>query len=129
MMAELGTDLSCVEDLDPAGAQVSGRILLAEAMARRLSTPRGGLIDDPNFGYDLTAYLNDDVGPGDLAAMSAGATAEALKDERVLSADVSVTLDPDGKLRVTMALADSDGPFTLVLAVGATTVDLLSVSP
>lgn len=66
-MPDYGTDLSCVVDLDAGLAEVTGNTLLAQALARRLITPRGGLLDDPNYGYDLTQFLNADIGPTDLA--------------------------------------------------------------
>ncbi len=128
MTADLGTDLSCVSDLDATGAVVSGRRLLAEACARRLSTPRGALIDDPNYGYDLTDFVNADLGIGDLDAIQSGISSECLKDERVLACAALVTLDVDGVMTVTVQLTDGDGPFTLVLAVSDVTVDLLKVA-
>lgn len=125
-MADLGTDLSCVTDLTLDMAQVTGRVALAQAIARRWQTPRGGLIDDPNYGYPLSDLLNDDVSSGDLAKAQAGAAAEALKDERVLACKVSLVLNA-GVLVVTASITDAAGPFTLVASVTEITTTILGI--
>lgn len=127
-MTDFGSDLSCVSDCTPDMAVVTGRKLLAQAIARRYMTPRGGLIDDPNYGFDLTQYVNDDLSAKDIARIQAGAIAEAEKDERILSADVKITTNTAGIMVVTVVLTDAEGPFTLVLSVGEVTVDILAVS-
>jgi phage baseplate assembly protein W len=113
--------------MDAAAAEVSGRTCLAQAMARRLSTPRGRLIYDPNYGYDLTGEINDDVTPRDIARITANVNTECLKDERVVATNVTATF-ANSILVVTIVLTDGQGPFTLVLAVTAVTVTLLQVS-
>ena len=77
-MTDIGTDLYCISDLDPAGRTVSGPEALAQAIARRLQTPRGALAaigDDPDYGLDLRDYVGDDVGaaPSTIGAVSGGA--------------------------------------------------------
>lgn len=124
-----GLDLSCISDIDPGFRTVSGRRLLAEAIARRLITPRGQLLDDPNYGYDLTGLLKADISTQDLARISSLVEAECEKDERVVSATATVTLQvptaPSSGLFVSVLLQDGSGPFPLVLAVSAVTVQLL----
>lgn len=126
-MPDYGTDLSCVVDLDAGLAEVTGNTLLAQALARRLITPRGGLLDDPNYGYDLTQFLNADIGPTDLASITAAVNAELLKDERVLSASVTVTF-AGTVLSVTAQINAANGPFSFVLAVSNVTTQLLQVT-
>lgn len=126
-MPDFGTDLSCVSDLDPSGAVVTGRALLGEALARRLTTPRGRLIDDPNYGLDLTEYLNADLSQRDVGILGAQIKAECEKDERVVSADVTALVNINGKLTVTIIIDDGDGPFPLVLAVSDVSASILSV--
>lgn len=128
MAVDLGTDVGGVFDINPEGKLVSGRRCLAEAVARRLITPRGRLIDDPNYGTDLREYLNDDMGPRDLAIMFSAASAECLKDERVVGADVTGTF-VNGVVTLNITITDSDGPFTLVLTVSHVTVQILAVTP
>lgn len=116
--------MSCVTDIRPG--MVSGRRALGESVARRLQTPRGRLIDDPNYGHDLTGELNDDVTHADIARMSSSIEAECLKDERVLAAAAAVTFSA-GVLVVTITLTDGAGPFVLVLKVTSLTLELLTV--
>ncbi len=125
MAEDFGTDLSCLSDLNPRCGVVSGRRLLAEAIVRRITTPRGRLINDPNYGFDVTGYINDDIRPSDIAALQSGVSAECLKDERVNAATVSASLSAQGTLTMTISLDDGDGPFSLTVAVSAITVDIL----
>ncbi len=127
---DFGTDFSGITDLDARCSTVTGRRLLAEAIARRLSTPRGRLIKHPDYGTDLTEYINDDIGPGDLAAMQSAIVAECLKDERVQDVDVSITAPVGGvgEYLIELSIDDGDGPFDLTLSVGEVSVELLSAT-
>ena len=51
-----GSDISGAADLDPDMAEVDGfsTLALAQALVRRLDTPRGTLLDDGNYGMGLT---------------------------------------------------------------------------
>ena len=126
---DYGFDLSAVSDIDPGFRTVSGRRLLAEAIARRLQTPRGRLADDPNYGYDLTGLLKADFAPQDLARIASLVEAECTKDERVVGASATVTLQvpssPSTGLLVSVLIQDGSGPFPLVLAVSGVTVQIL----
>jgi hypothetical protein len=127
-MADLGIDISCTDDLDPAFTPVTGTKALAQAMARRLITPRGSLFYDLEYGFDLRAYLNAGITQGDGFAFRLGAQieAECLKDERVGTVDAQLSYDPvTEKLTVLLSGVASDGPFRLVLAVSAVTVEIL----
>ncbi len=127
-MADLGSDFSCLFDSPPDMAEVTGRTCLIQAVARRIITPRGTLIDDPNYGFDLTQYVNDDIDGADLIRIQDGVRAECLKDERVSDAEVTLTFTAAGVLICKIILEDGDGPFTLVLSVSQASVDVLSVS-
>lgn len=121
-----GHDLFCVTDIDPGAIEVDGRVLLAQALARRLITPRGGLIDDPNYGYDVTQFLNDDIQPATITRMQGQIVAEMLKDERVLAASCQVQF-VGSQLMITISITDGIGPFPLVLAISAVSVQILSI--
>jgi hypothetical protein len=124
-----GYDLSCVNDLDPGMAEVGGITVLAQALARRLITPRGQLIDDPNYGYDLNGFLNDDIDPiQDPPRIAAGIDLELQKDERVFSSTSQVTFATNVITTTTQVLS-ALGPFTFVLAVSNVTAQLLAVTP
>lgn len=127
-MTDYGEDFSCTTDLDTTLSTVSGPMVVVEAVLRRWSTPTGGLLEDPNYGFDLSAYCNADVSPRDVAQLSSSLNAEAEKDERVLECLSTVSLGRDDVLSVTANLTLLDGEeFTLVLAVTAVTVELLRV--
>lgn len=131
----LGTDINTpitdgVPDLDPMFGLVSGRLALAQAIARRLTTRRGLLEwinDDPEYGHDVREYLGEDVGPRAEFVIASRVQAECLKDERVRAAQVTATLT-SGRLTLSIKLTDADGPFRLTLAVTGVTVELLKVS-
>jgi phage baseplate assembly protein W len=128
--SSFGQCWSCVTDLSSPGIYVTGNQAIGEAIARRLQTPRGGLIDDPNYGYDLTDFLNDDLTTADLALIQSNVNAECVKDERVTAASTTLTFT-GGVLIVTIAVTTSAGPFTLVLSVSsvaANPVQILAVS-
>ena len=123
---------SCVSDLTSPAVYVSGNRAIGEAIARRLSTVRGGLIDDPTYGYALTEFLNDDLSTGDIARIQANTQAECLKDERVAEADVTVSL-VGTTLGVSIQVTTVTGQtFALVLSVAEVAVNpvqILSVTP
>lgn len=124
-------DADGVVDLDPAFGLVSGRLALAQAIARRITT-RAGLLarigDDPAYGIDvresLGADTDTDTDDRTAFAIAAEVQAEVMLDERVRGADVSAAL-ADGVVILTILLADAIGPFRLVLAVSAVTVEIL----
>lgn len=125
---DLGTCWSCTDTLTDPAIMATGFQCVAEAVVRRWGTPRGSLIDDPNYGYDLTDSVGDDMGPGDLARTTSLAQAEAEKDERVLACDVGITLQSDQTLKVQAKITTAQGSFDLVVAVTGLTVTLLQVS-
>lgn len=134
-MTTLGTDIATpvsaegLLDLDPTFALATGRAQLAQAIGRRVTTRRGTLGwigDDPDYGIDVRDFLGSDAGPSTAFRIAAAVQAEVLRDERVRGCEVSATIT-DGTLTLSLRLADADGPFRLVLAVSAVTIDLLKV--
>lgn len=118
----LGTDVSCVEDVDAEMSSVVGRDALAQALARRLGTPKGGLWYDLLYGYDLRQLIGTSKSD---AEIKAGIKGQCLQDERVL--DIAVGLRRDGRqLFVQLAITDSFGTFVRTLAVSSVTVELLA---
>lgn len=123
-----GTDISCVDDIDPMFGLVSGETTLAQAILRRLSTPRGGLLDDPDFGYDVRALLCDEVTSTSLIAAKAAIANEVEKDERVRMCSADLAFDHrTSKLRIRLAVTTSRGPFRLTLSADRVTVEILEV--
>jgi len=134
-MTTLGTDISTpvsdegLLDLDPTFALCTGRVQLAQAIGRRITTRRGTLGwigDDPDYGVDVRDFLGSDANAQSAFRVAAMVDAEVLRDERVLACKTTATI-ADGTLTLSLRLADADGPFRLVLAISALTVDLLKV--
>ena len=124
-MVDFGTDLSALPDLS-FGVK-SGRANLAEALARRLMTPRGGLFYDPTYGTDLRSYLNEAITDDVIYEIETLAAAECEQDERVLAATASVIeADPSvRKIRLSINLETDVGPFRLILSIDDVAVEVL----
>ena len=122
-MSHLGSDFSCVDDLDANLTPVEGRLALAQAVARRLITPTGGLFSASDYGDDVRRYLNN-PNPSTELRIAATAEGEAEKDERIDRADANATLVGD-QLDLVLKLTDGDGPFTFTLSINDLTAKLL----
>lgn len=127
-----GSDFSGVDDLDPTLAFLTGdadeRVALAQAIARRLSTPRGGLFYDPAYGYDLRQLISSTSDP---TTEEQKIEDECTKDERVKSATVSITVighGPQKTWQIEIECTTNDGTkFVFTLSVSSVTVQLLTV--
>ena len=95
------------QDLSSPAYMASGFQCVGEAIARRWGTSPGQLIDDPNYGYNLTDLVNDDIDASDLPRIQQRAAAEALKDERVLGCIVQMSFPTSGVLTVTAQVTPS----------------------
>jgi phage baseplate assembly protein W len=127
-MPDFGTAWSCVQDLTMPATLVSGFRVVGEAIARRWSTPRGALVDDPNYGTDITGQVGADMGPTDLSRFASTLAAEAQKDQRVRKCSVTATQNVDGSIVIVGNVTTTDGPFSLVATVSNASVQLLQVS-
>lgn len=119
-----GRDLSCVTDCDALYSLTPASpspLIVAQAVTRRFITPRGGLLDEPDYGLDLRGYLNRGVEQSDLRALEIRARLETLKDERVSDCDLEVEISTDfTALTVTVRLTPVDTstrPFSFVVSV------------
>ena len=125
---DYGRDLSCMTDLTSTATEVTGRLLLAESCVRRLQTDQGALIDDPNYGYNIVGEIDNDLTDRDIARIASQVDNELMKDERIrLSQTTASYVQKTGILTVSIRLTDHIGPFTLVLAISAVTIDILKV--
>jgi hypothetical protein len=113
-------------------AFVQGRANLAGGIVRRLTTPRGQLIDvvtpstTANYGTDQTELVNADLSVLELAMAGAGVDAELRKDERIVRS-TTVATSVGGLLIEDVTVFDGAGPFKLVLAVSSVSTQLLTV--
>jgi hypothetical protein len=117
------------QDLSMPSYMASGNLVVAEAILRRWTTGRGQLIDDPNYGFNVSDLISDDLSKKDVAYAQQQLAQEAEKDERVKSASVTLVLTSLGELRLDAFITTAAGPFKLVVAVSAVTTKLLLVSP
>lgn len=128
-MTDYGFDISTPDaaDLDPLGTLVTGARALGQALARRLVTPRGGLLDDPSYGYDLRQLVGDVLDPLALETVRAEVLDQLRADERVDDASVTVTQPTRTSVRVEALVSAAAGPFRLVIAVSAVTSEILAL--
>lgn len=124
-----GTDISCESDLDPLMTEIDGgtTLALAQAIVRRLDTPRGSLPDDGNYGIDVRGFLNRGTSAADVRQMAGEIRNEVLKDDRVDTLTVTVRPNSVGsEITIELAVQPVDaaiGGFALTLA--ASDADLL----
>jgi hypothetical protein len=81
-------------DLDPGLALVADAQLMNEAVIKRITTPRGGLFYDPDYGVDVREYLNAPIDDARLFELQGLIEAELEKDERISSAAAVLSFDP-----------------------------------
>lgn len=126
---DFGSDISCIADIDASFAVVTGPTALAQAIARRLTTPRGALPYAPDYGTDVRLWLNDSFTTAQAGALQAAIEQEVEQDERVLSASAFASYDSTAQaLAVSLQLDTAEGPFGLVLSISATTVQILEAT-
>jgi len=135
-LSDLGTDMSCTDDLNPSITEVSGARLLAEAQYRRLISPRGSLYRSPDYGTDIRNKVGSEAYPEQLRR---DVESELVKDERVLDVSTTVTFVDTNELAIeldreigTMVIQVNGttdvGPFELVVGVDDVSIELLELS-
>jgi len=123
-MPPLGDDLTAVPDLELMIH--SGLPNLAEAITRRLTTPRGGLFYDPDYGMDLRRYLNEAATEEVQFEIARLAEEQAEEDPRVARATAQVSFEPATRtLTVHLTLELATEPSPLVLEANKVTVGVL----
>jgi hypothetical protein len=130
MATDYGRCISVTDDLPLRWSIVTGPRVVAEAIIRRWSTPRGSLPYDLDYGTDARDLLGDTVGLQSNSEMAQALAREAEKDERVDDCNVVVKYDiPAETAIITAAITLAEGvTFRLVAAVDAVTVALLRVN-
>lgn len=124
-----GRDLSCVTDCTSDFLELeetdTARIV-AQAVCRRFITPRGGLLDEPDYGCDLRAECNRGLTQTELRTLQSRMRSEAMKDERVESATVQLSAAAAGDVttlsaRVVITPRDAAvTPFAFVVSITST---------
>jgi hypothetical protein len=131
-----GTDTYCYDQIF-TGRLASGFELIAQAVYRRLTTPRGTLDDGEEgsvYGFDLLDFVGTVGSDAAVDALPDAVVAEALKDDRVDRCEVTATVERSADGLATILLDvdifphDAAGPFTLSVSVSDVTVALLGVT-
>ena len=111
----LGTDFAGGLDLDPALSTQSDRRALADAIVRRLTTPRGGLPDHPQYGFDVSSLIGRTLERNRIAQR---VLAQVRAEEEVQEAALNLTQSPDGTIiTLELRVVDGAGPFPLAVSV------------
>lgn len=119
----LGEDISGVRSIDRALTVASGRRALAEAILRRLTTPRGGLVGSPAYGYDALDTIGASVPAG---VVEQRVLEQVLAEEEVEDARCSVAFDARlGSMTILVEVTEAGGPFELTLTSDQFTVSAL----
>lgn len=133
---DLGTDISCTEDLNPNFVLVSGTTAVSQALQRRLITPRGRLYRYPDYGYDISREIASE---SNLEKLRREVDKECLKDERVYevratvihvdSYELAVETGRDiDTMLISITVSSFEGPFSLVLDIADLSREILEVS-
>ncbi len=125
---DFGTDIGLDDDIDDQASEVSGTLLVSQAIYRRLTTPRGTLIDDPDYGLDIRSLLHKGMTPVEIGAYPGQIRQEILKDERITFAEVIVKQSAKETWLITIRCEAGEGPFTLTLGVADAVATLLSTT-
>lgn len=116
-MSALGLSFSLDPDLSTSIFQLkSGAACLAQDLLNRLSTERGSLFYDEDYGLDVRKFLNKRSLPGLAFRIAAEVSAELKKDPRVARVAVT-TKETSTGFALSLQLTTLQGPFSLVLDV------------
>lgn len=133
MATSFGREMSCMSSIRP-GRYVDGVRVVAEAVYRRLTTPRGVLRGGENeeyYGLDLTELVGSLTSSSEIAALPGKIENELQKDERIDSVTVDiipVTEGPVITLTITVECTTAEGPFSLQVSASDVSVELLSLN-
>jgi phage baseplate assembly protein W len=127
VVGDYGSDVLVFPGVDGNLNLVADWRVVAEALARRLSTPRGTLPFHPDYGLDVREYLNEAVTQDALYRMKAAVELECEQDERVENAEATITYSASTQtLRLSIEATTTTGPLRFVLNVSQVSVELLS---
>lgn len=128
MAVDFGVDLDCLDDLTEGMREVSGPTCVAQDCYRRLITPRGKLLGEPDYGLDVAAYLSRGMTPERVLAIPEEVRKELSKDERVESVEVNVIENTGASLVLSIRVTTGAGPFQLGLDASPAAVNLLGIT-
>lgn len=129
-MALITTDYGTDIRISKVVSLSSGLRNLQDALIRRLSTARGSLFYDPDYGLDLRLFVNQEINADVLDQIRASLEQQLELDERVKNIDATVKYDASNfKLNIRIQVTPNIGQtFILVVSVDKLTVELLTSS-
>ncbi|HYQ41055.1 MAG TPA: hypothetical protein VER11_03785 [Polyangiaceae bacterium] len=88
-----GVDLVCVSDIDNDLRETDPNSVasIAQDCFHRLTTPRGSIEEDPNFGFDVRALLSVGLTQSFIRSLEGQISGELQKDDRIAFANVTLT--------------------------------------
>ena len=118
-----GSDLSCTDDFAEGFPEVPADDVegISQAIYRRLITPRGALLDDPEYGYHVAALLNAPLNQLAVEGIAGSIRNEVTKDDRVESVTVALEQVDRRTIRLTISVTPIDpalSAFELVISAG-----------
>lgn len=119
-----GTDFSALPDLN--FNLKSGLQNLEEALLRRLSTPRGGLFYDEQYGMDIRGYLNETFTASVEYELRVLSARQCETDERVLEVNVEVLQFNTSSIELKLNVQTNGGEVTKILSITNVTVEVLN---
>lgn len=132
-----GLDTWCLDRLQP-GRYARGATLVAQALYRRLITPRGmlrGGDEESAYGFDIAGYVGAVGYASALQALPGLVRGELLKDDRVSEVTVSATFTNTQNaligilLEINVTLADESLTFPLTLKVSDVSTSIVGGLP
>jgi phage baseplate assembly protein W len=122
-VADYGTDISTLPDLDPTFALISGVDVERESIVRELSTPAGGLFWATEYGFDVRGLVDSSLSDADAKALQLAIQRRLLKREKITKAAATVTFNsPAQKLTISISCVGALGPFSTVFELDSTGV-------
>lgn len=129
---ELGVDINCLSDIPPDLTLTKGWRVVANALGRRLTTPRGYLYqftgDDAasTYGEDVREWMNLDINDSDIGELEKRVHYQMVADPRVRTAQVTAKFSDDRtEVEIHIDLDTLAGPFQLIVRADALTVEIL----
>jgi hypothetical protein len=131
-----GRDVYCFDHM-VTGRLATGAELVAQALYRRLTTPRGTLRDGDEglvYGIDMLGFVGTVGTVAAIDALPDVIRAEAQKDDRLDTINVKIFSEKASDGLVTLfvdidaTLADEDSDFRLSISVSDVTIALLGVT-
>jgi hypothetical protein len=127
-----GVDIAALDDLSPVWGLVGGELTVAYDLYRRITTPAGSydeIEDEPIDTLDIRGFLNARVSQAITANLKSRLAAVCKGNPRVRSCSPDISYNMARReLRVDLHCETATGPFDMVLAATAVTVEILSIN-